>query len=185
MTSALKPPVAAAHTLALRQPEKADGLRVYELIEQSPPLDLNSCYSYLLHSWHFADTCILAEEGDILAGYISGYIPPKQHDTLFIWQVVVAERYRGTGLALTLLAGLLARHSCRDVCFLETTVSPSNKASARLFTKLAERLNCPLTISTHFEADLFGSHGHEAEQLFRIGPFLAPLASNPQNSQEK
>ena len=141
MTSALKPPVAAAQTLALRQPEKADGLRIYELIEQSPPLDLNSCYSYLLHSWHFADTCILAEEGDILAGYISGYIPPKQHDTLFIWQVVVGERYRGTGLALTLLAGLLARHSCRDVCFLETTVSPSNKASARLFAKLAERSN--------------------------------------------
>lgn len=77
MTSALKTPVVAAPNLTLRQPEKADGLRVYELIEQSPPLDLNSCYSYLLHSWHFADTCILAEEGDILAGYISGYIPAQ------------------------------------------------------------------------------------------------------------
>ncbi|MEO6698800.1 MAG: diaminobutyrate acetyltransferase [Paraperlucidibaca sp.] len=185
MTSALKTPIVAAHTLALRQPEQADGLRVFELIEQSPPLDLNSCYSYLLHSWHFAETCILAEEGDILAGYISGYIPPKQHDTLFVWQVVCAERYRGTGLALTLLAGLLARPSCRDVSFLETTVSPSNTASARLFTKLAERLNCPLTISTKFNAELFGTQGHEPEQLFRIGPFPAPLADSLHNQLEK
>lgn len=184
MTSALKTPIVADTTLALRAPEKADGLRVYELIKASPPLDLNSCYAYLLHSWHFADTCILAEEGDILAGYISAYIPPTQHDTLFVWQVVTAERYRGTGLALTLLAGLLARPSCRDVRFLETTVSPSNTASARLFTKLAERLQCPLTISTQFDADAFGSEGHEPEQLFRIGPFPAPLATHPIHSQE-
>lgn len=179
MTSALKTPVITAPSLTLRQPEKADGLRVYELIKQSPPLDLNSCYSYLLHSWHFADTCILAEEGDVLAAYISGYIPPKQHDTLFIWQVVTAARFRGTGLALTLLAGLLARPGCHNVRFLETTVSPSNTASARLFTKLAERLGCPLSISTQFEADAFGTHGHESEQLYRIGPFPAPLAHAP------
>lgn len=185
MTSALKTPVVAAPTLTLRQPDQADGLRVYELIKQSPPLDLNSCYAYLLHSWHFADTCILAEEGDILAGYISAYIPPTQHDTLFVWQVVCAERYRGTGLALTLLAGLLARPACRDVRFLETTVSPSNTASARLFTKLAERLNCPLTISTQFDAELFGSEGHEPEHLFRIGPFPVPLADSPHHHQEQ
>ena len=48
----------------LRPPTPADGAALHALIRNSPPLDLNSCYAYLLHGLHFADTCVLAAAED-------------------------------------------------------------------------------------------------------------------------
>lgn len=165
-----------------RPPLPADAAAIHALIGRSPPLDLNTCYAYLLQAHHFADTCIMAEQDGEVVGYVSGYRPPRQPDTLFIWQVVTDRRLRGTGLAATLIAGLLARPACADVRHIETTVSPSNIASARVFRKLSERLQCPLRTAALFTADQFGGNAHEDEILFQIGPFSA---ADPQPRQEK
>lgn len=166
-------PLNAFHCqVRFRQPRLEDGQFIHALIQRSPPLDLNSCYAYLLHGWHFAETCIIAEREGKMVGYISGYIPPQQPDTLFIWQVVTDASVRGTGLAQTLMAGLLARPACKAVRFIETTVSPSNAASRRCFEKLAAKLQCPLQVHEHIGTHHFPNPAaHEAEDLLRIGPF--------------
>ncbi len=159
-------------SLQLRPPTPADGASLHELIRLSPPLDLNSCYAYLLQGLHFADTCVVACSGNTFAGYVSGYIPPGHPDTLFIWQVAVSPRHRGRGLAQAMLQHLLDRPSCRDVRWLETTVAPDNTASAKLFQGLARELGCPYAVSDLFPRSAFGDDSsHEAEPLFRIGPF--------------
>lgn len=161
----------------LRPPDPGDGAVIHQLISNCPPLDLNSCYAYLLQGLHFADTCVLAEAGGQPCGYISAYIPPGRPDTLFVWQVAVAASQRGRGLARRMLHHLLARPACRDVRWLETTVSPGNQPSTRLFQALARELGCACAVSELFSASLFEA-AHEAERLFRLGPFRLPQQAN-------
>lgn len=164
----------------LRAPTPADGAALHDLIRRSPPLDLNSCYAYLLHGLHFAETCVLAETSAGIAAWISAYLPPGRPDTLFVWQVAVDPAHRGQGLARTLLLHLLQRPACAGVHWLETTVSPGNAPSCRLFQGLARELGVACHITDLFSAADFGAHHHEAEQLFRIGPITRPTQdSNP------
>src|SRR5699024_12209126 len=82
-------------TITLRKPESKDCARVHKLISECQPLDENSTYCNLLQCTHFADTCVAAEDEESdLVGFISGYIPPKQQNVLFIWQVAVHEKAR-------------------------------------------------------------------------------------------
>lgn len=167
-TATMGSPVRA---MVLRQPDRADGMAIHQLIQDCPPLDLNSGYAYLVLAEHFAQTCILAETADgEVGGFISGYLLPERPDTLFVWQVAVHERARGQGLAQRMLAGLLARPACRNVRYLETTVSPSNQASRQLFQRFADSRGAELSEHPLFERRHFGAEAHEDEPLLRIGP---------------
>ena len=165
----------------LRTPGPRDGARIWGLVRDSGTLDLNSCYLYLLLVRDFAATCVVAERecdegkessdpGELL-GFVSAYLRPEQSDTVFIWQVGVAEAARRQGLARRMLDHLLARDICRSVRYLEATVSESNAASRRLFQSLARDYAAPHGYSTGFTSDMFGSAQHEPEPLLRIGPF--------------
>ncbi len=153
-----------------RSPQLADGQLIYRLIANSPPLDLNSLYAYLLLIHHHAATCVIAEVDDQIVGFISAYIPPQQTQTLFIWQVAVATECRGLGLAAQMLDFLRQQTASQQIDWLETTISPSNTASRRLFQAVARDLACDCQISPLFPVELFSADVHEAEELFRIGP---------------
>ncbi|HHO75510.1 MAG TPA: diaminobutyrate acetyltransferase [Deltaproteobacteria bacterium] len=156
-----------------RKPRVSDGPDIHSLIERSRPLDLNSLYSYLLLADHFRDTCIVAERDGKIAGFISAYVHPSKNNTLFVWQVAVGEQERGNGVAGRMLDNLFDRPGLASVSFLETTVNPSNDGSRRLFESFAKRFQAPLVTSVLYPEELFGQGGHEAEILFRIGPFDA------------
>lgn len=157
--------------IALRQPSLDDGKRVYDLIERCPPLDLNSSYSYFLLCSHFRDTCVIAEEDGRLVGFLSAYLIPNRPDTLFAWQMAVDESARGRGLAGQMLDHLLAQPACAAVRSIETTVSPDNRASRRVFTRLAEKRHTTESEGSFLEAAHFGDETHDAERLIRIGPW--------------
>jgi L-2,4-diaminobutyric acid acetyltransferase len=152
-------------------------------VHRCRPLDPNSTYAYLLLSHHFHDTCVVAERRRTIVGFVSAYVPPRQQDTIFVWQVAVDATARGEGLAGRLLDELLAREACAEVSFLETTVTPSNRPSRKLFDALARRLKAACRTSVLFPPELFnGTRSrespdgepapcHEAEELLRIGPF--------------
>ncbi|BCD96997.1 diaminobutyrate acetyltransferase [Marinagarivorans cellulosilyticus] len=155
----------------LRKPEKTDGMRVHALVQQCPPLDPNSSYCNLLQCTHFSDTCVAAERDNELVGFISGYRPPSKSNTLFIWQVAVSESARGCGLASKMLQEILARENCRDVQFIETTITADNAGSWALFTKLSKHLDTQLERSTYFDKHEHFHNRHDSELLARIGPF--------------
>lgn len=120
----------------------------------------------------FADTSIIAEADEGLAGFVVGYRRPVAPDTLFVWQVAVDCLGRGRGLAVAMLVGLLCRPVNRDVRFLETTVTLSNEASQRLFRGLARKLGAACEETRVFAAERFAEKYHEEEVLFRVGPIL-------------
>jgi len=168
-------PEQAIDRLILRQPERRDGAALHDLVAACPPLDLNSRYAYLLLCEHFAATSVVAELDGEIVGAITGYIPPAQPDTLFVWQVAVAEKMRGQSLASRMLQHL-QRHciDARGLRWMETTISPGNKASHQLFTRFAARHSAGCTTTTLFAAGDFGASGHEEECLYRIGPWGRP-----------
>lgn len=159
-----------SNEITMGPPAASDGYELNRLVQESPPLDPNSVYCNLLQCTHFHSTSICARQAGIMVGFISGYRIPDRPNTLFVWQVVVAAAARGQGLASRMLTELLQRPLNRDIQFVETTITPSNKASQALFSKLAKSLGTQADISAGFDRDEHFDGKHESEELWRIGP---------------
>lgn len=158
--------------LVFREPTVRDGAAVWRLVDECKPLDLNSCYAYLLLCRDFSRTSVVAEDGGRVVGFISAYRPPHAGDVVFVWQVAVHASQRGRRLAARMLHEIVSREACKGVRFLETTVTPSNEPSRALFRSFARDLSAELVEEQGFTADMFGDSGsHEEERLLRIGPF--------------
>lgn len=157
----------------LETPKATDAAALKALIDQCPPLESNTTYAYLLFCTHFAEESLVARDKDGLVGAIVSYRPPTHPETVFVWQIGVHERARGTGLGLKMLNALADRLAPQGVTFLEATVTPSNSASDRLFHRFAENRGAAVLNTPHFEEHMFGDGDHEAENLYRIGPFTA------------
>ncbi|HWM39319.1 MAG TPA: diaminobutyrate acetyltransferase [Streptomyces sp.] len=161
--------------LTLDAPQLEDGAALWRIARDSRTLDLNSSYSYLLWCRDFAATSVVARDahGEPV-GFITGYVRPTRPQSLVVWQVAVDEAARGRGLAAAMLDGLAARVA-REVGIdgIETTVTPDNTPSNRLFTSFAERHGADMEKEVLFDAGVFPESGHEPEVLYRIGPIAS------------
>lgn len=151
-----------------RRAEPSDGKAMYELVKEMGGLELNTAYFYILFCIDFADTCVVAEVDGKLAGFVLGHRPPNRPDAIFVWQVGVAPWMRKQGLARRLLEAFIEQNP--DARWLEASVIPDNTASRKLFKSVARDRGVDCEISDYMPAELFPG-GHEAEDLFRIGPF--------------
>jgi len=156
--------------LKIRKPTANDGVAIHQLIENCPPLDLNSTYLYLLQCTHFSETCVVAEVNGQVAAFLSGYIKPGSPHTFFLWQVAVGEVLRGEGMAKQLINEVLKREACNQVSFLETTITPDNQASWGLFRSFAKDRSAQLEDKVFFTSEQLGGI-HEQEVLVKIGLF--------------
>lgn len=161
---------AAALNITIRPPSVADGAAIWAFVSANQVLEPNTCYAYLLLATHFADTCLVAESGDQLVGFVAAYIPPTKPDAIFVWQIGVDAAARGQGLGTRLLHQLVTLPDCQKVTHMEATVAVSNEPSQRLFSRFARERAVPCKRCRGFVAADFGSLDHEAEELFRIGP---------------
>lgn len=156
-------------------PSKSDGAALWRMARDSKKLDLNSSYAYLLWCQDFADTSVVARLDGEPVGFVIGYRKQSAPDTAVVWQVAVDERARGRGLGGQMLDAMYGELVTRGVEWLETTITADNAASIALFTSFAKRWNAQLTKSELFTADDFPD-GHDAEDLYRIGPLAAPTS---------
>lgn len=165
---------AAQAAIVLDSPRVEDGAAIWRIARDSEVLDLNSSYSYLLWCRDFAATSVVARgtDGEPIA-FVTGYIRPERPHTLLVWQVAVDREHRGQGLAGVLLDALTARLADRGIHTVETTVTPDNTASDRLFRSYAERHKASLSREVLFDGVLFPEGTHLPEVLYRIGPVNA------------
>lgn len=158
--------------VSLQHPDASEGAGMWELVKETGVLDLNSAYLYLMMGHYYGQTCLVAKKNDQVRGFVMGFIPPGRENCYFLWQVGVSVTARGQGLATRMIQHLLKQPACKNVRYLETTITPSNAASRKLFQGLARRWDAKLKIQTGFDASLFPHHAaHESEDLFSIGPF--------------
>lgn len=151
----------------------ADGPALWQMAVDSATLDVNSPYAYLLWCRDFAATSVIAQVDGAPGGFVTGYRRPEQPQTVMIWQVAVNTAHRGAGLAGRMLDHLVTELVAEGLTHLETTITPDNEASRRLFGAFARRWDASLECSELFGAGLF-PESHLAEELFRIGPFGVP-----------
>jgi len=160
--------------ITLRKPGVEDGAALHRLVRECRPLDENSVYCNVLQCTHFADTCVVAEKGGDLVGFVTGYRLPDNPEVYFLWQVGVGEGGRGHGLGKRMIQAILSRPFCRGVTELNTTITRSNEASRGLFASFARDEGAEMTEHEWLtEAHL---DGHSAEYLFRIRPLSTPRA---------
>lgn len=159
------------NTFLFDEPTVNDGQYIWQLVKNTNVLDVNSPYSYLLWSKYFSKTSVVVKKDEQVVGYISAFIAPDKNDTLFVWQVAVDEKMRGQGLATRMLHHIFSREVCRNIQYLETTVTPSNQASIALFQKFARDINTKCSLFEGFTQQQFPGKNHEDEELYRIGPF--------------
>ncbi|TLP44144.1 diaminobutyrate acetyltransferase [Cohaesibacter sp. CAU 1516] len=152
----------------LRTPCAKDGAEIWKLVRDCQPLDENSMYCNLLQCDHFAQTCVLAEQSGEVVGWISAYIMPNEPDTLFVWQVAVAEKARGLGLGSKMLQSIVDRPLCEDVTKLQTTITADNEASWALFGKFAKSQDCKLAIQPYYTQSKHFQDRHDTENLVTI-----------------
>lgn len=159
--------------IVFRNPKTLDGKNLWEIAKASNTLDVNSAYHYLIMCRHFKKTCIVTEKQGQVIGFVIAYIPTDSPDTVFIWQVAVDEKQRGQGLGVDMLIHVFKKVKVFHVNNIDATITPSNKASIKLFTAVARRLKAPFEFEkVFFSGADFGQNVHEPEILFHIGPIL-------------
>ncbi|WP_216210188.1 diaminobutyrate acetyltransferase [Amycolatopsis aidingensis] len=160
---------AAADHVVIESPAKSDGAALWRIARDSQKLDLNSSYAYLLWCHDFADTSVVARVDGVAVGFVIGYRRQSKQDAAVVWQVAVDDSQRGRGLAGRMLDTLFEGLVRRGVRYLETTITPDNDASIRLFRSFAKRWDAELETAELFAAADFPDE-HEAEHIYRIGP---------------
>lgn len=157
-------------SILFRKPQKNDAKEIVNLIKEGGTLDLNSEYLYLLQSTHFSETCSVATYEDEIIGFVSGYLVPNEEEKLFIWQVAVSSKFRGQNLAMQIIMDIFNRNNLKkEIKYILSTVSPSNKSSERVFEKIANNFNTKIENKTLFSLDDF-IDAHEIEVQYLIGP---------------
>lgn len=154
-----------------RHPRVEDGDAIWKLVKHSPPLDLNSRYSYLILCKHFRETCVIGENDKGIVSFLSAYKPLEKSDVLFIWQVAVARHQQGKGVASAMIKYLLSGEYLKNVSYLETSVTPPNRKSLAFFKSIADYLNTTIEKQEFLKGEYFGADEHPPEILLRIGPF--------------
>lgn len=163
--------------ILFRNARLEDGAGIWEVVRDSGVLDLNSAYMYLLLAKDFGRTCVVAEHEGRITGFVTGYRPPERPDSIFLWQVGVDASMRGQGLGKRLVSAFLQSPGALGANLLETTISPSNEASKALFSAIARDLGTDMRVTEGFKESHFPEGGHEAEELYLIGPY-SPASAN-------
>ncbi len=151
----------------LRKPNASDGAEIWKLVKSCKPLDENSMYANLIQADHFRDTCVLAELGGEVVGWISGHMIPADEE-LFVWQVAVSPKARGLGLGKLMLLELIERDACDGADHLKTTITKDNAASWALFRSFARSIGGKLSEAPHFHSDAHFAGHHDTEYMVTI-----------------
>lgn len=158
--------------MAFRAPRVHDAAAIWRMAPQRGTSEHDSCYAYVLLCAHFADTGVVADAGDAVAGYALGYrIPARPHE-LFVWQLGLAAGQDAGELTTRLLEELLARRACADARFLCMTCSPSDLDLRERLQQFARRRGVRCAVEPCFPASLF-AEPRQDEHLLRVGPLRA------------
>lgn len=157
--------------VAVRDAIMDEGGMIWEMARDAGGIDLNSPYAYMIQWRNFHQTCVVAEVYGKPAGFVMAHRVPNRPHVLFVWQVAVLPEFRGMGIGHRMLEELVERPACTGVRVLEATVTPSNKASERLFSAFAEARDAEIDFGTGFaKSDFPDDEPQERERLLTVQP---------------
>lgn len=166
-TASPHPADSRAPDIQLRPPTVADAPAIHDLVVRSAPLDVNSRYAYLIWCRDFAKTSVVALNGGELAGFLTGYRPPRDPDVFFSWQSAVDPALTRPGLAFAMMTHVADQARREGARWFETTLNPGNRAVILLIRKVAGHYGGTPETRTLFDAPELGE-AHQPEILYRF-----------------
>lgn len=155
--------------IEFRTPHAEDGDALKALLATTPVLDGNSVQCTLLQCGHFAKTSVAAFLQGRLVGFVSAYYPPNDPQTLFVWQVVVAQKLRDHGLGKKMLHWLVDQPACKQALRLVTAIGIKNSISWSMFDSFARDIGA-LPIKSFVTPINATADQQPDEYLLRISP---------------
>ncbi len=116
----------------------------------------------------YRKTSVVAELDGQPVGVALAYIPPYDPETLFIWQLTLAEHEQDKGLASLMLGQLIRREACVGVTRVQTTISADNEPAWSLFRRFARWQRSRLDIRPFITQALDPHRRHEGENMVTI-----------------
>ena len=159
----------SVNNLHFRTPTVDDGMAVWQLVQATGVLEVNTAYFYLIFCDEFQDSCLVAEHDGQVVGVVLGFRRPKSVDTLFCWQIGVLPEWRGKGLAMQMLKAWIGLTGNQTVTRVHATVAEDNAASERLFRAFARDLGANCNVEPCFTGALLPP-GHSPEPRYQISP---------------
>lgn len=158
----------------LRAPTQQDGAAVAALAQCDKQELVGTLLGDLAGCDDFAETSVVAELDGEVAGAVLAYILPYDPQTLFVWQVNVAQDEAGKGLASLMLGQLLRREACAGVTRVQTAIPASDETSWTLFRRFAGWQQTHMRIEPYVTQALSPFRRHEADNLITIDLTEAP-----------
>ena len=152
----------------LRVPVQQDGAAVAALAHCDKQELVGTLLGDLAGCDDFVETSVVAELDGEVAGAVLAYILPYDPQTLFVWQVNVAENEEGKGLASLMLGQLLRREACVGVTRVQTAIPASDEISWALFRRFAGWQRTRMRIEPYVTQALSPFRRNEAENLITI-----------------
>lgn len=120
----------------IRKAEVKDSQAIQQLMQPYSELSLYSefCCSILIE--HYQETTFVAVHKDEVVGFVMAHPDPHDESTIFLWQAIVAARYKGLGVCTQLLNELTQSDK---ITHLKALVNVEATACYRSLHKFAKK----------------------------------------------
>lgn len=122
----------------------------------------------LAEAGSYGSTSLVAELDGAVAGAVLAYVLPYDPETLFIWQVIIAEGEEEKGLASLMLGQLMRQEACASVTRVQTAIPSNDERVWGLFRRFASWQRARMDIQPFFTQALAPQRRHENDNLVTI-----------------
>lgn len=161
--------------LVLRRPDVLDAASMYELACRSEGTEAEPPGTYARVCRDFASTSLVAVDRTGLAGFLLGYVKPRDPSSCFVWQAAVRRGPAPEDLAYAMVAGMALRVRSDGVRYFEVAVGVDDHVLAAIMRRIAGDQSVELEVTELFSDSDVGS-GRGAKMLYRFAMREAPAA---------
>lgn len=137
----------------IRAAREGDLCSIRCIVDAIRDLDKHTTYTYWVARKMFPELFLVADIKEQVVGFTFGV---QKNDCVFLWQVGVLENFRHHGIASRLIHEFINQAKQRGAVEMLVTISPSNRASKRVFESVAKDSNSELLLVGSTEPyDLF------------------------------
>lgn len=120
------------------EPEEAGFIREAAARWWGAAYDSDMFSKWYIH--HFRDTCLAAEIGGELAGFVMGFCSQTEPDAAYIRIVMVGPEHRGRGIGRALYEAFFERASASGRSVIRCVTAPHKSSSLAFHAKLGFRM---------------------------------------------
>lgn len=124
-------------SLNLRPCTAEDVDEVRRFVASCAPLEVHTAFTYWVTFEHWGDFCFVLLKEDRITGYVSAIGSGRHRDTIYLWQIGVAEELRHRGMAQHLISAVVGAAVAKGYRTAQVSIAKDNEASRRAFERYA------------------------------------------------